>query len=152
MKLEQITLKEKYKLEKLLQLYLHDLSTYFKIEFNIDTCEYLYDLSTYFKNNIAYFIKVEENIVGFILLDINQDNYEVSEIFILNNYKNNHYGEEAITKLFNMYKGNWVIKAVPLSPIAEKFWNKVISKYTNNQYKVIKTGKYNRPEYYFDNR
>lgn len=151
MKLEEITIKEKNKLEKLVQLYLHDLSKDFKIDFNNDTCEYLYDLSTYFHNNKAYFIKVVNNIVGFILLDINKDNYEISEIFILNNYKNNHYGEEAVTTIFNMYKGNWVIKAVPNSNIAKNFWNKVINKYTNNNYKVIKTGKYNRPEYYFNN-
>jgi predicted acetyltransferase len=151
MKLKEINIEEKQKLEKLIQLYLHDISAYFKIDFNSNSCEYLYDLSTYFKNNKAYFIEVNNNIVGFILLDINEDNYEISEIFILNNYKHNHYGEQAITTIFNMYKGNWVIKAVPNSHIAENFWNKVINKYTNNNYKVIKTGKYNRPEYYFNN-
>ena len=151
MKLREITIQEQKKLEKLIQLYLHDISKYFKIDFNSNTCEYLYNLSTYFQKNKAYFIEVNNNIVGFILLDINIDNYEISEIFILNNYKNNHYGEEAITTIFNMYKGNWIIKAVPNSNIAENFWNKVITKYTKNKYKVIKTGKYNRPEYYFNN-
>lgn len=152
MKLEEIKIEEKPKLEKLLQLYLHDLSYSFKIEFNNNTCEYLYDLSTYFKENKAYFIKIDNNIIGFILLDINKDYYEISEIFILNNYKKNHYGEQAINIIFDMYKGKWVIKAVPNSNVAELFWNKVINKYTKNNYKVIKTGKYSRPEYYFDNR
>lgn len=152
MKLEEVSIKEKNKLEKLLQLYLHDISTYFKIEFNNETCGYLYDLSTYFQNNKAYFIIVDNKIVGFILIDINKNNYEISEIFILNNYKKNHYGKQAIEKIFDMYKGEWVIKAVPNSPVAEQFWNKVIREYTNNKFKIIKTGKYNRPEYYFNNR
>lgn len=152
MKLVEIPILEKSKLEKLMQLYLHELSEYFPADYRGNTCEYLYDLSTYFNNNKSYFIQVEDKIIGFILLDINEDYYEISEIFIVNNFKKNHYGEQAANEIFNMYPGNWKIKAVPNSPNAEMFWDKVIKRYTNNNYKKEKTGKYNRPEYYFNNR
>jgi len=140
-------------LENLLQLYLHDISYYFPIEFDNNTCKYKYNLSSYFNNNYAYFITNNNEIAGFILIDDNSNNnYEISEIFILNNYKNKDIGKETIYKIFNKYKGNWTIKAVPNSNIAESFWDKVIYNYTNNNYKKLLTGKYNRPEYYFNNK
>lgn len=143
---------EKEKLENLMQLYLHDLSLYFPIEFNFKTCRYEYDLSKYFNNNSAYFIKDNNNIVGFILVDDNSNNnYEISEIFVLNNFKRNKIGEEAVIKVFDKYKGNWTIKAVPSSPVAESFWKKAINNYTNGNYKLEHTGKYDRAEFYFSN-
>ena len=131
---------EKEKLEKLLQLYLHDLSIYFPLDFDSEKCEYKYDLDKYFNNDFAYFIKSDNNILGFILIDNNgESNYEISEMFVLNNYKNK--------KVCTIS----VIKAVPKSEIAEKFWVKVISEYTNNNYELYHTGKYDRAELYFSN-
>ena len=75
---------------------------------------------------------------------------EISEIFVVNAYKFKKIGETAVNKIFNKYRGNWTIKAVPSSPLAESFWDKTISNYTSN-YKKENTGKYNRAEYYFSN-
>ena len=83
-----VSLEEKEKLKRLMQLYLHDLSQFFPIIFNSKTCFYDYDLEKYFDDNYAYFIKSEDDILGFILIDDNNnDNYEISDIFVLNNYK-----------------------------------------------------------------
>lgn len=143
---------EKEKLEKLLQLYLHDLSIYFLLDFDSEKCEYKYDLDKYFNNDFAYFIKSDNNILGFILIDNNgESNYEISEMFVLNNYKNKKVGTISVIKAFALYKGKWTIKAVPKSEIAEKFWVKVISEYTNNNYELYHTGKYDRAELYFSN-
>ena len=152
--LEKVTAGERNKLEKLLQLYLHDLSMYFPITFDSSNCEYIYDdLDKYFSDNYAYFIKCKNDICGFILVDNNQDdNYEISEIFVLNNYKGKKIGETAVAKIFDMYKGNWVIKAVPSSPIAENFWTKTVDNYTNGDFKIEHTGKYARAELYFRNK
>lgn len=150
--LEKINIKEKEKLERLLQLYLHDLSLYFPIPINPNTCLYEYDLDKYFKDNYAYFIKEENNILGFILVDNNRNNnYEISEMFVLNNYKGNKIGKRAVFKILDMYQGNWTIKAVPLSKPAELFWEKVVKEYTNDDYRKEYTGKYNRLELYFNN-
>ena len=43
-------------------------------------------------------------------------------MFVLNNYKGKNIGEKAVSKIFDMYKGNWTIKSVPSSPKAENFW------------------------------
>lgn len=152
--LVRVTKEEYPKLENIFQLYLHELSAYFKADFNNETCKYEYDLIKYLDNdnNISYFIKEDNNICGFLLIDIIENNtYEISETFIINNYKKRHLGTKAVTRIFNMYKGDWIIKTVPNSPVAEPFWTKVIEKYTNNNYKKIYTGKYNRAELYFNN-
>lgn len=52
-KLEKVRLEDRNKLERLLQLYLHDLSLYFPITFNSDICQYEYDLDKYFIDNYA---------------------------------------------------------------------------------------------------
>lgn len=154
MNIELIKVKknEKEKLKKLLQLYLHDLSIYFPLDFDSEKCEYKYDLDKYFNNDFAYFIKSDNNILGFILIDNNgESNYEISEMFVLNNYKNKKVGTISVIKAFALYKGKWTIKAVPKSEIAEKFWVKVVSEYTNNNYELYHTGKYDRAELYFSN-
>ena len=89
---------------------------------------------------------------NFVLIDDNRNNnYEISEIFVLNNYKRNKIGNEVAIKVFDMYKGNWTIKAVPNSKVAESFWKMVVKDYTNNNYIEKYTGKYNRLEIYFSN-
>ena len=149
-KLIKIGLTEIDKLKKMMQLYLHDLNSNFSIDFNSDRCEYEYDLSSYFEKNIGYFIKSENKILGFVLVDINSNSdFELSEMFVLNNYKGKSIGTKAVKMIFDLYKGNWVIKAVPNSVGAENFWKKVVEEYTNNNYKILHTGKYNRAELYF---
>ena len=60
------------------ELYLHDLSLYFPISFNSDVCKYDYNLDKYFEDNYAYFIKSNDNILGFVLVDDNKNgNYEI---------------------------------------------------------------------------
>lgn len=152
LKIKKIEQKEKSKLEKLLQLYLHDLSFYFPIDFDSTKCEYEYDLNKYFEDNYAYFIQSDKDILGFILVDNNSNNnYEISEMFVLNNYKGNKIGEQAVIKIFDKYRGNWTIKTVPCSPVAESFWKKTVSNYTKGNFKIEHTGKYNRAELYFTN-
>lgn len=152
-KINKIELTEIEKLKKMMQLYLHDLSIYFPIDFNSEKCEYEYDLSGYFEKNTAYFIKEENNVLGFVLVDINDyNNFELSEIFVLNNYKGKSIGAEAVRQIFGLYKGQWTVKAVPNSIGAENFWKKVVKNYTNDNYEILHTGKYNRAEFHFANK
>ncbi len=141
-------------LEKLLQLYLHDISLYFPIEFDSKNGVYLYeDLSKYFNNsnNYPYFIEYNDSIAGFILIDIIDNCNVVQEIFVMNNYKSLGIGRIAINKVFDAYKGKWIIKVVPNSIKAERFWDMVIKEYTKDNYFAEKVGKYNRAVFAFDN-
>ncbi|HOP65778.1 MAG TPA: GNAT family N-acetyltransferase [Bacilli bacterium] len=153
-KLVIVSKKDKLILENLLQLYLHDISYYFPIDFDSSSGKYIYDdLEKYFNgsNNLAYFIKIGNNIGGFILVDKENDSYILQEIFVLNNYKNKGIGGESVNKLFNKNRGKWIIKSLPSSPLAEKFWLKTINNYTNGNYKIEYIGKYNRAVFTFEN-
>jgi predicted acetyltransferase len=149
--LERVNSSDRYKIEKMMQLYLHDLGVHFPIEFDSEICEYRYKLDKYFEDQHAYLIKDGNNILGFMLVDNYIDYYEISEIFILNNYKGKGIGEKAVNKIFDQFKGRWVIKTVPNSLKAEKFWLKTISDYTRGKYELNRVGKYNRAEFVFDN-
>ncbi len=150
--IQKVLVKDRERLERLMQLYLHDLSLYFPITFNSERCKYEYDLDPYFNSNDAYFIKTGNDILGFILVDKHMnDCFEISEIFVLNNYKRKKIGERAVRKVFDTYRGNWIIKAVPMSLIAEEFWKKVVNDYTKGNFRIEHTGKYKRAELYFSN-
>ncbi len=154
MTLERVKLKDKKILNNLIQLYLHNLSQNFKIDFDSKKGLYIYeDISKYFinDNDIPLFIKDEDNILGFILLNLSEKENIVQELFILNNYKRLGYGKKAITEVFNTYKGNWCIKVVPCTPNSENFWINTVNEYTKGKYKLERTGKYNRAEIYFNN-
>jgi predicted acetyltransferase len=152
--LRKIELKDKNLLENMMQLYLHDISINFPIDFDSTTCKYYYDLDSYFEKNIAFFIENEkQEKLGFILIDLlSNTSFEISEMFILNNYKRQGIGEKAIKDIFKKYRGDWIVKAVPLSTVAEKFWNNVINNYTNGNYNIDHIGKYNRSIFKFNNK
>lgn len=153
--LEEVKYENIDKLDYLLQLYLSDISKYFKIEFDNDLCRYKYDrLDKYFdnSNNYAYILKDNNNICGFILVDSYESYMTIQEIFILNNYRKSGYAKKAVNQVFNQFKSKWIIKVLPCSNIAENFWLKVIKQYTNNNYKLEYTGKYNRAEFTFENK
>ena len=114
-------------------------------------------IATIANGKCRYKLKIADSIVDessnkrVINKDEILNNYEISEIFVLNNYKRNKIGKESVTKVFNLHRGNWTIKAVPNSIIAESFWKNIVKEYTNNNYIEEYTGKYNRLEIYFSN-
>lgn len=150
-KLVNVEKKEKNILNNLLQLYLHEISFYFPIQFDSLKGEYQYEnLDIYFNNqtNKAYFIKADLDIIGFLLINKEEDTNIIQEIFVLNNYKNKGIGEKAVVLLIK--EGKWLIKSLPNSLLAEKFWDKTISKITNGNYLVEHIGKYERAVYRFE--
>lgn len=154
MKLVQIQKNEEKILERLLQLYLHDISSHFPIDFDEKKGIYLYDkLDKYFdnSNNYAYFIKNEENLLGFMLIDSCDNEMIVQEMFVLNHHKNKGIGKAAAYSIFDKYKGNWIIKSLPCSEPSERFWNRTIKEYTNTKYEIEHIGKYNRAVFRFNN-
>lgn len=149
-----LTKEDKNNLKKMLQLYLHDISRFFPIDFDSEKCEYIYDdIDDYFDNGekaaIVFFN--EDDIIGFSLVDKNEEEYIVQEMFILNNYKNKGYGEECIRKVFDDFRGKWVIRSLPCSEKSENFWNKTIKNYTNDSFELERVGKYNRAVFRFNN-
>ena len=149
--LTKVDKKDRIILERLLQLYLHEITIYFPIDIDNDGLYHYHNIDNYFNNdnNIAYFIKENNTLVGFILFDIINNQNIIQEIFIINNYKRNGFAKKAVFKLFENIKGEYIVKALPNSKVAELFWINTIKEYTKDNYKVEYVGKYNRAEFTF---
>jgi len=152
--LKEIELEKKDILNNLLQLYLHNISLNFPIDFNSTTGMYEYDdIEKYFENdnNKAFFILKGNEIAGFMLIDLFDEKNIVQEMFVLNNYKRKGVGKTAVSILFDKFKGNWEIKSLPCSEGAEKFWVSSVKEYTNDKFDLEYIGKYNRAVLTFNN-
>lgn len=146
-------------LKNLFQLYIHDISHELPWNVNADGLFEAYSLDDWFKdeNNFGFIIYVENNIAGFVMIDkefkvlTNTENsLNLSEIFILNNFKGKGIAKKVALKIFDTYKSNWEIRPVPTSNSAEAFWQKVFSK--SFPYPVTKhEWKENRFAYTFSN-
>ena len=143
--LKEIELEKKDILNNLMQLYLHNISLNFPMDFDSNTGMYGYD------DIKAFFILKENEIAGFMLIDLSDEKNIVQEMFILNNYKRKGVGKTAVSILFDKFRGNWEIKSLPCSERAEKFWISSVKEYTNDQFNLEYIGKFNRAVLTFNN-
>lgn len=133
--LKEVLETEKTILKNLYSLYLHDLSKYTSlIDIGVDG-SFEYDgLDEFWETEglSPYFIIVDKNIIGFILLVerpfLKKDfDFGVNDLFILNKFKGRGLGRQAIEKLFQFKKGKYfVIELIENSP-AVSFWKKIYS-------------------------
>ena len=93
------------------------------------------------KNRKPYFIAINTTIVGFVLLNnhtlVQKDGYNVAEFYIKKAYRNKGIGKKAVYVLFNLFPGRWEIRQLDNNITGQKFWNNVVDKYTNHNYKEI---------------
>ena len=146
-------------LENLFQLYIHDISKELPWDCNQEGIFEAYSLNDWFDNpeNFGYLIYVEDKLAGFVMVDKEfkvlenrPSHYDLSEIFILNNYKGKGLASSVVKQVFDMHKGNWECRPVPKSISALTFWEKVFA--NNFSYKVTKhEWKENRFAFTFNN-
>lgn len=140
--LKEVLETDKTILQNLFSLYLHDLSNFTS---QIDIGEegsFAYDgIDEFWEvNGISpYFITLDENIVGFILLVErpflkNEYDYGVNDLFILNKFKGRGLGTKAIEKLFQLKKGTYFVIELMENKPAISFWKRIYTK-MNIQYK-----------------
>lgn len=133
-KLKQINNQNLNILKNLFQLYIHDISKELPWDCDDNGIFEAYSLSEWIENkdNFGYLIYVEDKLAGFVMVDKefkvleNQaNNYNLSEIFILNNYKGKGLASGVVKQVFNICKGNWECRPVPKSISALTFWERV---------------------------
>ena len=143
--LKQITKSSLNILENLFQLYIHDISRELPWDCDDNGTFEAYSLSEWIENkdNFGYLIYVDDKMAGFVMVDKEfkvlenkPNNYDLSEIFILNNYKGKGLASSVVKQVFDMHKGNWECRPVPRSISALAFWEKVFA--NNFNYNVKK--------------
>ncbi|MGV3465892.1 MAG: GNAT family N-acetyltransferase [Heyndrickxia sp.] len=128
-----IKVEEKHILKNIYPLYLHDLSPYNGEDINQDG---LYDidfLDLFWKEEglLPYFIKKEEKMIGFILVQNGKygpptgEDFYISEFFILRKYRRSGVGTSAFKELIESKPGTYLLGQLPSNLPAIKFWKNV---------------------------
>jgi len=115
------------------------------------------------KDRRAYFIDVDGNLAGFIMIfnyreagDPETD-YQISEFFVIHKYRRSGVGKRAFYQVLDQYKGRWGLGTHPKNVAAMKFWETSINEYTKGQYESKKQILTPYPDgshanmFYFDN-
>jgi len=96
------------------------------------------------EGRIAYLVKVNKMLAGFILLN-NHNTLEencgkvltIAEFFIMRKWRNQGVGRDVANKIFNSHDGIWEIKQEKNNKVAQKFWENVINQYTDGHYRKV---------------
>lgn len=134
-----------------MELYKYDFSEFDPEDVNEHGLyEYMY-VDHYFteKNRFPFFIKVNGKYAGFALIrKIEEDNltyYSMAEFFVMKKYRKSDVGKRAAFQLFSQFPGEWEVSEMEENVPAQSFWRKVISAYTNNEYREIRKEDWDGP-------
>jgi len=127
---------EKEVLKRLIEEYEREL-------LNIEEPEEYKYLDSYWEkeNRFPYFIKVDEKIAGFALINdynlVNKDGKNIAEFYVKKEFRKNGIGKMAAMEIFDLFKGNWEIRELKENIDGQNFWKKVINEYIKGNFEEI---------------
>ena len=139
-RLEEVKVDKKDVLYKLLQYSLFEESATDLNEMN-EIAEFEYKwFDNYFtdEDRFAYFIKSEDKILGFAMVNTYLENkkdidgHSISEFMVIPKYRRKNVGKKVAIEVFNKFKGYWEVKPSFGSKSAYMFWENVIKEYTES--------------------
>lgn len=144
--LKKVNIEDKEILRNLLEKYDYEFSQWDNRDVNkLGLYGYNY-LDCYWteENRWAFFIVVDGNLAGFVMINDYPEvdeatDYSLAEFFVMYKYRRSGVGRSAAMKVFDMFHGKWQLKRHPKNIASVHFWNKVVSEYTRNNYKLIES-------------
>ena len=135
-KLQEVLELEKAILRNLYSLYLHELSNFTtSLDVGEDGVFHYEELDNFWNVDglSPYFIKLDNEIIGFILLlerpFLKKSNdYGINDFFILNKYKGKGLAMQVVEKLFEEKPGQYFLMQVVENKRAVAFWKKVYNR------------------------
>jgi len=137
------TIENKFILRNLLQFYRYDFS-----EFNQDDIQddglfpgypYLEEYWNDPDHRYPYLIKCDNKFMGFVLVKytaFEQRNYfSIGEFFIARKYRRKGLGSAVARLVFDKHRGEWEVHQIKTNEPAQEFWNKVIDRYTEGNFR-----------------
>ena len=114
-------------LRVLFQHYLPDMAEWFEVEVNPDGT-YFYDTSVIWEQGYdVYLAKLGDSVAGFALIG-SADEYlsevgarDVHEFFVLRGFRGGGIGRQMAMHLWNMYRGEWLVRALEANAPALAF-------------------------------
>lgn len=129
-------------LRHLLEFYCYDFSEYIQTDVNVHGIFEYSNVDIYWNEDgrHPFFILVNGNYAGFALINRdfkildNPDGHVMSEFFIMRKYRRQGVGNLAAMRIFDLFPGSWEVSQVTSNPVAVKFWDSVVSEYTQNEF------------------
>lgn len=91
----------------------------------------------------AYFIRVDERLAGFAMVNDYQEipgqeiDFCLAEFFVMYPYCRSGVGSMAARSVFDLHRGRWMLKRHPHNLASVAFWDRVVSEYTSGQYTCV---------------
>lgn len=98
------------------------------------------DFKSYFVESTrkAYFIKVEEELAGFVLLNqegkLPNTEWNMGEFFVMGKFQGKKIASQIVQEVWNQHPGYWEVSVIPENKPALSFWRKVIAQFTHDHY------------------
>ncbi|NQX71690.1 GNAT family N-acetyltransferase [Paenibacillus alba] len=132
--IQQITDSNKEQFVNLFNYYLYELSVYSQEDIGPEGTFDMEDISPYYRDErlYPYFIKLNEKILGFILVTsppyVAEDvDYSVQELFVLPKYRGTNIAKDAVMQIFKIFSGRYDVGMFKSNVRAVKFWTKMLS-------------------------
>lgn len=148
---------ERQVVERLLQMYLHEMSQYDDRSIG-DDGQFEYEwLDQYWADpkRFAYLVRVKGRLAGFVFIrDIEGHSskpiHTVAEFFLLHVYRGLGIGEEVARMVFDQHEGSWQVAQVQDHHGAQQFWRKVVWRYTARNFRETKVPGWQGPVLEFE--
>lgn len=139
------TLRDYPVIQNLARFYAYDMSRYCGQafegwEFPENGLYEAFDLKKYFKDESrhSFLIKINGELAGFVLINkleiIPETDWNMGEFFIIAKFQRSGIGAKVAQQVFERFKGEWSVGAIPQNIRAVHFWRKVIAQYTQGNF------------------
>lgn len=127
-------------IQNMAQFYIYDASRECEVLISNNGSYNVTNYQIYFQEEgrLAFLIKVEDELAGFVLLNQAGTNaktkWNMGEFFILRKFQRKGIGTQVAHQIWNMYPAFWEVSVIPENNKALMFWRYVISSFTNGNY------------------
>ncbi|MEW5867055.1 MAG: GNAT family N-acetyltransferase [Bacillota bacterium] len=104
-----------------------------------------------------FLVRVGSKLAGFALvrtirMSDGSTYYSMVEFFIMRKYRHQGIGQAVAFQVFDMFPGRWRVAQTQGDEPAQKFWQQVISRYTNGQFRNVEDDSWRGPIQEFEAR
>ena len=145
--LHEVKKSEKHIIQNLAAFYIYDMSRYCGQLPGWKTPEdgqfSCFDLSKYWEkpNRYPFFIRVNKELAGFALIHkigtTDDIDWTIGEFFVVAKFQMKGIGRLVAHKLLTQFHGKWEVMQIPENVAAIRFWEKIISEHTQDNYSKI---------------
>lgn len=99
-----------------------------------------------------FIVRVSSKLAGFALVrELDSETHSIAEFFIMRKYRRQGVGAAVANYVFDLFPGKWHVAQEEVNLPAQAFWKKVVSRYTDGKYEVVREDDWEGPILKFSN-